>query len=171
MSSNPFKPPAARLDPELVASSLSTATWIARVLGAICVVSGVGKMVWLIVMGTRTGLGAGAVYFASLIPIPTALAGVLVFKRSRHAMAACMAATALRLLIGPWMRHLLRVWLHVPDSPFDYGHELFESLHPPSAWWLFDVAVIGFCMWDHRRRFASWRLEPPERERPPVESA
>ena len=171
MSTNPFKPPAARLDPDLVASSLPVATWVARILGGLCVVASIGKMLWLAVSGMQSGLGVGASYFLGLIPIPSAVMGALVFVRSRYALAASILATALRLLLGPWMRHMARVWLHVPDDPFDYGQALFESLHPPSAWWLFDVAVIGFCMWDYRRRFAAWRTEPSARERPPVESA
>ena len=171
MTINPFKPPDARLDPGLAASSVPTVTWIARALGAILVVVSIGKMIWLIVQGTQTGLGAGAVYAICLIPVPTAIAGALVFMRSRLGMVACIVATVLRLLLAPWLQHLVRVWLHVPDDAFDYGQALSRSLHPPSAWWLLDVAVIGFCIWDHRRRFAAWRMEAPLRESPPVESA
>ena len=171
MEINPFKPPAARLDPDLGASPLPAAKWIARLLGACCVVLGVVRMLGIASFGVRSGLGAATIYVLCLIPILSTFAGVLVFMRSRHAMAANIAVTAVNLLAAPWLAHLVRVWMHVWDSPFDYGQALFASLHPPDPRWLFDAAVIGFCMWDYRRRFAAWRIESSARERPPVESA
>ena len=165
MKQNRFEPPHAALLSSTPSPSVAAAKWVASVLGVLCMASGAIRVLGIATTAGRIGLSVVDLCVLCATPFAWALLGYFLSMRSRHALAAAVVAVVVGgFLIGPWVKHLVQSHIHIGTGDFDYIQALDEALHKPTLDWLANVVVIGFCLWDYRQRFATWRtdLSQPE---------
>ena len=162
MTRNRYEPPHAALDLDAAATPSKAPLWIARALGAACVLLAIVRVVSLTTVAARGHYSLLGVYLLCPVPLLWAVTGMLVYSRSRRALGVAAATVVATFLLPPLLSHLGRLALIGYDGGFDYVDEVATLLRYPMPIWGLYAAVIAWCLWDYRQRFAGWRTELPE---------
>ena len=105
----------------------------------------------------RGGLSLPTVYLICIGPALWCLLGYLLFKRSKYALAASLAAIAIPYFTNPWVNFLVQRSIGFEMYYFDYWNAVSLAVKSITLDAVLYAAVLGYTGWDYRMRFATWR--------------
>jgi hypothetical protein len=161
IDSNPFSPPTT--DVRDVAPVRSPHrpwhTWlVAGITGVAALIGIIGSST----LGIKLGLSLGLIYMLCLPSFGWIVLAYVIYVRSRYALATAIGVFIAQRLIAPVTLYFSKKGLgyHVE---FDYLQALTTQFGR-ILWfdWIAMGAILLYCAWDYRERFATWLREEPD---------
>lgn len=160
IDSNPFSPPTT--DVRDVAPLRSPHrpwhTWIVAGFTGVAALLG---LVGSSILGIKLGLSLSLLYMLCLPSFGWIVLAYVIYSRSRYALATAIGVFAAQRLTAPVILHFCTKGFAY-QGEFDYRQALTTQLSS-TRWfdWVATGAILLYCAWDYRERFATWLREEP----------
>ncbi len=161
IDSNPFSPPTTEVR-DVAAVHSPHRPWHTWLVAGFTGIGGLLGIVGSSMLGIKLGLGVGLIYMLCFPGFCWLVLAYVIYSRSRHALATAIGLFVLIRLLGPLTLHFSRTSLGHRDE-LSYLKALTTQFSQ-TLWfdWVATGAILLYCAWDYRERFAGWLREAPE---------